>query len=225
MNKRNYYLLISVLLLISLIFIAARNRRQIKYKVKALVGYVFAANRSGNYLNSGSCPSCPQLFYDNVWTHELAYFNDGIKPQNSDNDLDKLSKSGKLKKIETTELFIVTKAQYSRPYILPNGHRFIHDLSNNYYKKCKTNSIKYIPFTISSVTRSHESVNKLMKNNGNAIRNSAHLRGKTFDISYRAFNNNVKQTKAFIEVLNELKKQKRCYVKFERNGCLHITVI
>jgi hypothetical protein len=165
------------------------------------------------------------LFYDNVLTHKLAYLNDGIKPQNSDNDLDKLSKSGKLKKIETGKLFIVRKAPFSRPYILPKGHTFIQDLSINYYNRCMTDSIKYIPFTISSLTRSKESVNKLMKNNGNAIKNSAHLRGKTFDISYRAFNKNKKQTKAFIEVLNELKKQKRCYVKFERNGCLHITVI
>jgi hypothetical protein len=30
--------------------------------------------------------------------HKFAYFNDGIKPQNTDSDLDKLSKSGKLEK-------------------------------------------------------------------------------------------------------------------------------
>ncbi len=53
----------------------------------------------------------------------------------------------------------------------------------------------------------------------------AHLRGKTFDISYRAFNNNPKQTQAFIEVLKEFRIQNRCFVKFEKNGCLHITVI
>lgn len=82
-----------------------------------------------------------------------------------------------------------------------------------------------VPFTISSLTRSTESVEKLMNNNRNAIKNSSHLKGKTFDISYRAFNKNKQQTIAFIAVLEELRNQNRCFVKFERNGCLHITVI
>jgi hypothetical protein len=36
---------------------------------------------------------------------------------------------------------------------------------------------------------------------------TVHLRGKTFDISYRAFNNNKKTNKGFIAVLNELKNK------------------
>jgi hypothetical protein len=210
-------------LLFSLILIAYPYRRRIKGKIKHLLAYVVASGPSTAV--SGSCPSCPQLFYDNVLTHKLAYLNDGIAPQNNDSDLDNLSQSGTLQKIETTDLFIVRKAQFSRPYILPKVQVFIQDLSKNYYNRCLAGSIKYVPFTISSVTRSTASINKLLTTNGNAIKNSAHLRGKTFDISYRAFNNNKKQTKAFIAVLNELKKQSRCYVKFERNGCLHITVI
>jgi hypothetical protein len=64
-----------------------------------------------------------------------------------------------------------------------------------------------------------------MKSNANAIENSAHLKGKTFDISYRAFAGNRKQSGAFIEVLRELRAEGKCYVKYERNGCLHVTVI
>jgi hypothetical protein len=222
MNKLRTFLLISSVLLISLVVIAYPYRSKIKYKVKALLGYSVKGNGGGG---SGSCPTCPNIFTDNVKTHQLAYFKDGISPQNRDVDLDNLSKSGKLKKLETGNFFIIRNARFSRPYLLPKAHSFIQDLSRNYDKRCQSESIKYVPFTISSLTRSNESVNKLMKHNGNAIKNSSHLRGKTFDISYRAFNRNKKQTKAFIEVLNELKRQKRCYVKFERNGCLHITVI
>lgn len=222
MNKLLKYLLASSILLLTLIIIALPYRSKIKSKVKALLGYSTKGNVGGG---SGSCPTCPNLFTDNVIRHQLAYFNDGIKPQNNDRDLDNLSKSGKLKKLETCNLFIVRNTRYSRPYLLPKAYSFIQYLSINYDKKCKSDAIKYIPFTISSLTRSKESVTHLMKNNGNAIKNSSHLKGKTFDISYRAFNGNKKQTKAFIEVLNDLKRQKRCYVKFERNGCLHITVI
>jgi hypothetical protein len=222
MNKLLKYLLLGSILLMILILFAYPYRLKIKYKVKSLIGYSVKGYGGGS---SGSCPTCPDLFTDNVKTHQLAYFNDGIKPQSRDVDLDNLSKSGKMKKLETGNLFIIRNARFSRPYLLPKAHSFIQDLSRNYSKKCKSDSIKYVPFTISSLTRSKESVTHLMKNNGNAIKNSSHLKGKTFDVSYRAFNGNKKQTKAFIEVLNELKKQKRCYVKFERNGCLHITVI
>ncbi|EOR95464.1 hypothetical protein ADIARSV_1380 [Arcticibacter svalbardensis MN12-7] len=47
--------------------------------------------------------------------------------------------------------------------------------------------MKYIPFTISSLTRSKQSVSDLVDNNANAVLNNAHLRSKTFDISYRTF--------------------------------------
>ncbi len=65
----------------------------------------------------------------------------------------------------------------------------------------------------------------LMKGNPNAIKSSIHLKGKTFDVSYKAFNKNDSQIKLFIKVLNELRLENRCYVKSERNGCLNITVI
>ena len=86
------------------------------------------------------------------------------------------------------------------------------------------NHTKYVRFDITSATRSINSVNELSKENPNAIKNSAHLRGKTFDISYGAFSGYKIQLKLFIEALSELKNQKKCFVKYERNGCLHITV-
>jgi hypothetical protein len=64
----------------------------------------------------------------------------------------------------------------------------------------------------------------LGKENENSIENSPHLRGKTFDMSWRAFGENEAQLKLFTSALLELKNQKKCFVKFERNGCLHITV-
>lgn len=220
--KLKKYLLLGSILLITLIFIAYPYRRRIKHKIKVLLG-----NSTRGYYGGGSkdCPNCHTLFTDNVEKHETAYLKEGIEPQDVNADLDKLSKSGKLIKLKTDSLFIVRKTDFSRPYIAPKGLSFIRDLSKQYYKKCVFDSIKYVPFTISSLTRSIEAVDDLMDNNSNAIKNSAHLKGKTFDISYRAFNKNKQQTKAFIEVLEKLRKQKRCFVKFERNGCLHITVI
>ena len=113
-NRPKNVVLISSVLLFSLIIIALPYRSKIKYKVKALLGYSIKGIGSGG---TGSCPTCPGLFTDNVLRHQLAYFNDGIKPQKNDRDLDNLSKSGKLKKLETCNFFIVRHARYSRPYL------------------------------------------------------------------------------------------------------------
>ena len=220
-NLKKYLFLGSVLLM-TMVFIGYPYRGRIKNKIKAFMGYSHSKYGGGG---SGHCPNCSAIFTDKVETHATAYLSDGIKPQKDDTDLDELSKAGKLVKLKTDSLFIIRKTRFSRPYILPKGLSFIQDLSEQYYKKCASDNIKYVPFTISSLTRSIESIDELMDNNANAIKNSAHLRGKTFDISYKAFNNNPKQTKAFIDVLEKLKTQNRCFVKFERNGCLHITVI
>ena len=87
-----------------------------------------------------------------------------------------------------------------------------------------SNNLDYIPLTITSLTRTKESVNRLIQNNQNAIEESAHLKGKTFDISYKAFGSNTKQFGLFADILNEERKKELCFVKYESNGCLHITV-
>jgi hypothetical protein len=110
------------------------------------------------------------------------------------------------------------------PSLSPKAVIFLDTLSNAYHQRCETEQLFYIPFEITSLTRTVESVARLTKNNNNAISESPHLHGKTFDVSYRAFYNNNKQKEAFFDALSSLQKQKKCFVKFERNGCLHITV-
>ncbi|WP_040299300.1 DUF5715 family protein [Arcticibacter svalbardensis] len=92
-----------------------------------------------------------------------------------------------LLEVKTDSLYKVHKLRYSRLYIPAKGLLFINDLARSYYFKCLTDTLKYIPFTISSLTRSKQSVSDLVDNNANAVLNNAHLRSKTFDISYRTF--------------------------------------
>ena len=220
MPKLKTYLLLSSVLLVSLFLIAYPYSGKIKRKFKALIGY-----SRGGYGGSGNCPDCHVIFTDNVATHEKAFESEGIKPQKTFKGIEQLFHSGKLIKLKSNDSYIVRDAQFSRPYILPKAHNFIGKLSKNYAEQCQVEKIKYVPFTISSITRSIESVADLEDSNSNAIKNSAHLKGKTFDISYRAFNKNKQQTKAFIKVLKKMREDNTCFVKFERNGCLHITVI
>lgn len=221
LNSPRQFLIFIFIFITGCILIAYPYRRTIKNKLKEIIGYSYRGSSGG----SGVCSGCSETFTDNVKTHALAYTTEGIEPQTDDKAIDYLFESATLLEVKTDSLYIVRKLNYSNPYILPKGLLFINELATLYYSKCKSDSVKYIPFTISSLTRSMDSVEKLMKNNSNSIKNSAHLKGKTFDISYRAFNNNKAQIHLFIEALKELRKENKCYVKFERNGCLHITAI
>lgn len=217
-NKKNALIFFAVFTFLLLLAYPYR------YKIKRRIIRVLHHD-SREVRGSVSCPSCHIHFTDNIATHEQAYKEEGIMPQIDFKGLNQLLESGKLVKLHSNKFYIIRDANFSKPYILPKGYNFIERLSNKYSEQCKLEKIKYIPFTISSVTRSIKSVKHLTANNRNAIKNSAHLKGKTFDISWRAFNNNGKQLKVFINVLVEFTKKNKCFVKFENNGCLHITVI
>ena len=220
MRLKKYFIIIILTGLVTL-FVAYPFRYRIKRVVKETIEFFISAKQ----INKGSCPNCEVVFVDNVKRHEQAYENDGIKPQKNSRGLKKLLRSGKLKTVKTNEFYSIDDLQHSRPYLMPKAVVFLRDLSKTYSNKCKKKTLPYVPFMISSLTRTTTDVMELVQVNKNAIPNSSHLKGKTFDVNYRAFNQNKKQIKCFIAALSELRNKKRCFVKFERNGCLHITVI
>ena len=91
--------------------------------------------------------------------------------------------------------------------------------------------------TVTSVLRTEDDVKRLRRRNGNASENSAHCYGTTFDISWKRFqkvededgrplqdvsSDTLKMVLS--EVLRDLKKADKCYVKYElKQGCFHIT--
>jgi uncharacterized protein YcbK (DUF882 family) len=164
------------------------------------------------------------MFTDGVAEHKKAYQNEGIEAQQTNNDLYGLYKKNKLTKIESNNLFFVRNLTHSKPYILPKASNFIYKICKEYKDDCEKMNLEYIPVLITSVTRTIESVNKLRTTNGNAIKESAHLNGKTFDISYVHFGNNDKQMGILTNILKKYNTEKLCFVKYERNGCLHVTV-
>jgi len=63
----------------------------------------------------------------------------------------------------------------------------------------------------------------------NASANSAHVYGTTFDVAYARYKGAEKEEtdklkSVLAEVLQDLRKQKKCYVRYEfKQGCFHIT--
>lgn len=188
------------------------------------IGYRIKSKNYRLYKNDGTCPGCQTNFTDNIADHKKAYYREGIKPQPNSEKLEQLNKKGILKPIVTNKYFYVGQLDYSYPYLLPKAHDFIYEICKKYNDSCSRNNLDYIPITITSLTRTKESVERLTRTNQNAISESAHLRGKTFDISYREFGDNSKQFELFTALLNEYRERDACFVKYESNGCLHITV-
>jgi hypothetical protein len=212
---------IAIIILVGLCLIAIPFRFIIKNKIVSLYGILKNRGRS---INNTDCTDCDKLFNDGINAHEKAYKNEGIKPQKTDKGLIQLGKKNVLKEIESNELYIVQDFTHSQPLLLPKAIDFLDKLSILYQQKCKAQNKSYLRFEITSVSRSIESVKKLGEVNENSIENSPHLKGKTIDISWRAFGGNNDQLKLFVSALSELKNQRKCFVKFEKKGCLHITV-
>jgi hypothetical protein len=212
---------IAIIILVGLCLIAIPFKDRIKNTIFFYYGKLM--NR-GRRINNTNCKDCDVLFKDGINAHEKAYKNEGIKPQKTDKGLIQLGKKNVLKEIESNELYIVQDFTHSQPLLLPKAIDFIDKLSILYQKKCTEKNIDYVPYEITSGTRSRESVKRLREESTVAIENSAHLKGKTFDMSWTKFDGEDEQLKLFTSALTELKNQKKCFVKFERNGCLHITV-
>ncbi len=219
-NKKNIILPMAVFVML-LFLLALPFRHQLK--TRFLFYYGAIKYRLGGH-GPIACENCDVLFVDGIKAHEIAYQKEGIKTQENDKGLLKLKQKGVLKEIETNDDYIVRRLSHSQPILLPKAIRFLNSLSDLYQQKCLENQLSYFPFEITSGTRSIASVKRLSEDNENAIPNSPHLHGKTFDVSYGSFFGNKPQRKQFIAALSELRKQNKCFVKYERNGCLHITV-
>lgn len=217
-NLKNILLLIGAITIFLMLIVGIKYPKQIKRIIKRIVRWEYFTNRDS------SCEQCDILFQDGVSEQEKAFQSEGIKPKKSFAAIHKLIDKHVLREIETCEDYVVEPMDASVPCLLPKGVKFLKRLSQDYRALCIQQHLEYVPFRITSATRTTESVKTLQQNNGNAIENSAHLRGKTLDISYLTAKSQVEQKRLFIKALATLKQEGLCYVKYEVNmKCLHIT--
>lgn len=218
MKSKYFFLIISGLILGIMLIVSIIFRKELKRKIKKVI------NRTHLFKNDESCNGCAMLFQDGTAVHQSAYKKDGIRPRKDFDELRKLINNGTLIEIKTCDLYEVESMDASLPCLLPKGVRFIDKLATEYKTMCDQKNLAYIPFRITSATRTIRSVKELMEENENAIKNSPHLMGKTMDISYIFNKNDSLQKELFIQALSNLKNRGLCYVKFEVNRkCFHIT--
>lgn len=156
----------------------------------------------------------------------------GITPINERKDITKYSNQSeqdkKLVKISSNSLYYVRDLTHSVPYLVPKAEALLADIAREFQTISGTNC----RFEVTSVLRTKEDISKLQQVNVNATSNSCHCYATTFDISYARFRtdvlypiSNAELREALSQAVYNMRKQDRCYVKFENNQkCYHITV-
>lgn len=140
----------------------------------------------------------------------------------------------RLREIESCEFYNIQPLTHSSPYLVPKAARLLEDMGRAFQDSLFNRGYnRNHRFNVTSVLRTAQDIKKLQKTNVNSSTNSCHCYGTTFDISYRTFQTPQRGRKASVdkmsqilmEVVYDMRKQDRCYVKFEKQQtCLHITV-
>lgn len=153
----------------------------------------------------------------------------GITPLTSSDELKKADRT--LKEIKTCRLFKVDKLTHSEPYLVSEASDLLGTIARNFKDSLYQRGLPSHSIIVTSVLRTGSSVKKLRKKNINASANSAHVYGTTFDVAYTRFEKDgrkgapeEKLKSVLADVLQDLRLQKKCYVRYEyKQGCFHIT--
>lgn len=135
-------------------------------------------------------------------------------------------------RVSDNEFYHIDSLRHSLPYLVPEAAELLTDLGKNFIDSLHRRGGDSYTIKVTSLLRTPEAVGRLRRVNVNASDSSTHQYGTTFDISYTNFycldeNRQIMQgdlKNLLGEVLNDLREQGRCYVKYEyKTGCFHVT--
>ena len=134
--------------------------------------------------------------------------------------------------------YSVAPLKASIPYLVPRAAILLQDIGRAFYDSLHVKGLPLHQIVVTSVLRTRDDVASLRRYNRNATENSCHLYGTTFDINYNLYRTveaphgeHRRQVRddtlkyVLSEVLNDMRRNGRCYVKYEkRQSCFHMTV-
>ena len=168
-------------------------------------------------------------------THLAAAKKLGVKPLQNREAALKLG--GKVVEVKDCELYQVDSLTHSIPFLVPKASALLDSIGANFLDSLESKGLNPNQVIVTSVLRTLDDVKRLGKRNINASKNSAHVYGTTFDITYKRFHKvedpdgrPMQDVRAdtlklvLSEVLRDLKKKDMCYIKYElKQACFHIT--
>ena len=143
-----------------------------------------------------------------------------------------------LVRIRSNSHYKIAKLTHSIPYLTDGAAELLDMIGKNFIDSLESKGLNPNKIIVTSVLRTQEDIKKLQKSgNPNSVSNSAHCYATTFDIAYAYYDKTWFKNFRFCEsveaetlqkvlgeVLRDLRKQKKCYVKYEaKQRCFHIT--
>lgn len=140
--------------------------------------------------------------------------------------------------IKDNNHYSIAELTHSIPYLTDGAAELLDMIGKNFLDSLESKGLNPNKIIVTSVLRTQEDIKKLRKSgNANAVSNSAHCYATTFDITYARYDKiwfgrfrryeSVEGEilkKVLGEVLRDLRKQHKCYVKYEvKQRCFHIT--
>lgn len=220
------------------------SKIQVKEKSNDVQSPVSTTNRSPRFYNADgslvkhriwSVPSYADAFPDLQEVQIAAANKYGVSPVQNRAEAER--RKMELVYVGANPYFFVEPLRSSIPYLVPRAAVLLQDIGHNFFDSLQIKGVPLNKIIVTSVLRSKDDVNRLRGHNGNATENSCHLYGTTFDICYNRYKTvadpkgpRMRQVQndtlkwVLCEVLNDLRRQGRCYVKYEvKQGCFHIT--
>lgn len=199
---------------------------------------VYRHMATGNVRNYDAHPYHEQYsaHFNDVQKRQIAAARKyGISPVKNRKEAQDAIKSGTLPlvKLADCKAYELAPMGYSIPYLTSNAAEILEMIGRNFRDSLRTRGLSDHKIVVTSVLRTDEDVERLMKTNSVAVKNSAHRHATTFDISYVQYEpvwfgfnaDRGELKKVLAQVLSDLRDQKLCYVKYEKNqNCFHITV-
>lgn len=183
-----------------------------------------------------SVPSYLRAFPDSQTVQLQAAQYWGVKPVKD--RLDAENRKNELVYVDCSPYYYIDPLHSSIPYLVPRAAILLQDIGQAFFDSLQVKGVPLHRFIVTSVLRSKVDVAKLRQYNPNATEQSCHLYGTTFDICYNRYKT-VEDPKGpsrrevrndtlkFVlsEVLNDMRQNGRCYIKYEvKQGCFHMTV-
>jgi hypothetical protein len=183
-----------------------------------------------------SVPSYRDCFPDTNAVQLAAARKWGVSPVK--NRADAEARMRELVFVGASPYYHVDPLRQSIPYLVPRAAVLLGDIGKAFFDSLYVKGVPLHRFIVTSVLRTEDDVARLRHFNGNATENSCHLYATTFDICYNRYqtveppdgegrravrNDTLKYVLS--EVLNDMRQQGRCYIKYEvKQGCFHLTV-
>ena len=184
--------------------------------------------------------SYSKCFPDSNSLQIQAACENGVKPQQSRDNVRQLVNDNALVNITNSPYYYVEHLSHSMPYLVPKAQHLLNTIGMNFVDSLCAKRLPPHIIMVTSVLRTADDVERLQHGNPNAVSNSCHCYGTTIDISYNRFmpiqtdfDGNTpdltryeeKMKMVLAEVLYDLRQRDMCYIKYEKKqGCFHLTV-